>query len=138
MKTMPASPITFPLTLNKQCLTSQAAGAVLPAQGVALQVGIQQAVPVVLQAPLPRQQQVLHQEAGADDAAAVVQPACAPQLAHAGIHHGVPRAALPPRLHTRLPVSQLWALLRGKVTLYLLLSWICEDGMLCFAGKGCF
>ena len=77
---------------------SKAARAVLPAQSVTLQVSIQQAVPVVLQAPLPRQQQVLHQEAGTDDSTPVVQPACGPQLAHGCVHHGVPCVALSPSL----------------------------------------
>ena len=79
-------------------VTIEAARAVLPPKGVALQVGIQQGIPEVLEAPLPRQQQVLHQEAGAHHARPVVQPAGAPQLAHASINQGVPCAALPPGL----------------------------------------
>ena len=92
---------TRPKRRWKMPLTCQAAGHKLPAEGGALQIGVQQGVPVVLEAPLPGQQQVLDQEAGADDADAVVQPAAAPQLAHARVHQRVPSPPLPPRLHTR-------------------------------------
>lgn len=79
--------------------TCKATGDVLPAERGALEVGVQQRVPVVLEAPLPGQQQVLHQEAGAHNAAAVVQPARAPQLPHACIHQRVPCPPLSPCLH---------------------------------------
>jgi len=69
-----------------QDATCKAAGDKLPAQGSALQVSVQQGVPVVFEAPLPGQQQVLDQEAGTDDTNAIVQPAAAPQLPHACVH----------------------------------------------------
>mmetsp|Transcript_44136 Transcript_44136/g.110824 ORF Transcript_44136/g.110824 Transcript_44136/m.110824 type:complete len:510 (-) Transcript_44136:515-2044(-) len=80
----------------------QASRHVLKAQGVALHIRVQQRVPEVLQAPLPRQEQVLHEEAGADHAQPVVHPAGAPQLQHARVHQRVARRPLSPGLEQRL------------------------------------
>ena len=52
----------------------------------------------MLQPPLPRQQQVLDEEARDKDARPVVQPTRRPELPHRGVDDGVTRAALPPRL----------------------------------------
>lgn len=52
--------------------TCKAARAVLPPQSIALKVGIQKAVPVVLQAPLPGEEKVLDEEACADHSAPIV------------------------------------------------------------------
>jgi len=47
--------------------------------------------------PLPRQVQILHQERGHDHPHAIVHPARAEQLAHAGVDDGITGAALAPR-----------------------------------------
>lgn len=84
--------------LVKGARIAQAAGDVLPAQRVALKVRINEHVPKVLEAPLPRQKQVLDEEGRRDHARAVVQPAGRPELPHRGVDEWVAGLALPPRL----------------------------------------
>lgn len=66
-------------------LTCQAATDVLPPQCITLQISINLTVPQMLQAPLPRQEKVLHQEVTGNNADAVVTPTHAPQLTHAWV-----------------------------------------------------
>jgi hypothetical protein len=69
-----------PYTAERAC---KASADILPAQCVTLQVGVYLAVPQVLEAPLPWQQQVLHQKVAGNHTHTVVTPAHRPQLPHA-------------------------------------------------------
>ena len=73
-------------TLTNGTRTYHATRHILPPQRVALKVSIQQGVPKVLQAPLPGQQHVLHQEGCHQHAEAVVEPSCRPEAPHARVH----------------------------------------------------
>ena len=87
--------------------TGEAARAVLPPEGIGFKVRVQLGVPIVFQAPLPRQQQVLHQERGADHAHPVVHPASGPQLAHCSVNKRVASPTLPPSLRCKTVLGDL-------------------------------
>mmetsp|Transcript_12676 Transcript_12676/g.36284 ORF Transcript_12676/g.36284 Transcript_12676/m.36284 type:complete len:221 (-) Transcript_12676:232-894(-) len=82
----------------------QASRAVLPAERVALEIGVQQRVPEMFETPLPRQQQILDEEGRAHDTATVVHPAGRPYLPHCRVHDGIPRVARAPRLEKLLVI----------------------------------
>ena len=79
-----------------------AAGRPLPAVGVARQIPVAQPAHEVCRPPLPRQVQVLDEEARDNHAHAIVHPSFSEQLAHAGVDEGIARAALGPRLEERV------------------------------------
>ena len=69
----------------------------LPAVGVAGQISVDEMRHEVTRAPLPRQMQILHQEAGHDHAHAIVHPARLLQFAHARVHDRISGLAPTPR-----------------------------------------
>mmetsp|Transcript_5164 Transcript_5164/g.9231 ORF Transcript_5164/g.9231 Transcript_5164/m.9231 type:complete len:611 (+) Transcript_5164:80-1912(+) len=76
----------------------------LPAQSIALQVGVDESVPKVLEPPLPRQVEVLDEEVADEHPQPVVAPARGPELLHARVDKRVARAPLLPALEEVLVV----------------------------------
>ena len=72
------------------------AGHPLPAVGVGGHVGVDESAAELALAPLPREVEVLHEEAGDDHPHPVRHPALGLELAHPGVDERVPGAALGP------------------------------------------